>query len=44
MSLGDSFSVAVFCVAIVFGLLGVMYLLIKAYTRIVKHISARSEK
>jgi len=44
MSFGDSISVAIFCFAVVFGLLGLIYLLIKASTRIINYISSRIEK
>jgi len=44
MDIGDSFSIAIFCFAVVFGLLGVIYLLIKASTQIIKHVSSKTEK
>jgi len=44
MGIGDSFSISIFCIAIVFGLLGVIYILIKASTSIINRISTKIEK
>ena len=43
MNFGDSISVAIFCFAVVFGLLGVIYILVKASSRIISYISSRIE-
>ena len=44
MNIGDSFSIAIFCIAVVFGLLGVIYLLVKVSTHIIKFVSSRTGK
>jgi len=44
MDIGDSVSISIFCIAVVFGLLAVIYLLIKVSTQIIKHISSRTGK